>query len=321
LTRVSSDDRMLVARSVEPRKPTSVMTATVTTKPSPGIGKPNHPSMVEKMRTHTYNVTAMGATKMRPRRKYVRNRRTIGSYVALAMAALGYGLGCGSAQIPETSYVAPGSTPEPLRIEIALPNHQPIVRARALRVLTDSQFQVSRVESSAIAGYSLRRLIEVHIEVLPDAPAAKGRPHRGVARSVSRLAVSGERYVGDATRRDSIAALPERWRLISASDPGAATLHNIARAIQIGVLPASEFDGADAERGMPELAEMPGPDSATLERLAGIPVGRTVDLCSPAILPAGWLPVYWFTDRSRCASGRGHAFPGEPNMLRVEREW
>src|ERR1700691_1693264 len=106
-------------------------------------------------------------------------RRTTRTYVAsaLCVAAAGCILGGGGGQLPETSYVASGSTPEPLRIDLAVPATQAVVRERAIRVLTDSEFRISRLDTAAVRGYSLRRLIIVHIDLLP--PTSPGqRPKR-----------------------------------------------------------------------------------------------------------------------------------------------
>src|SRR5579862_965726 len=103
----------------------------------------------------------MGATNTRPRRKYEMNRRTKGTYDipaarARAAGALAVGalvlaaLGCGSAHLPGTSYVAPGSTPEPLRVEAIAMGDQETVRDRALRILADSLFHPSGIERSAV---------------------------------------------------------------------------------------------------------------------------------------------------------------------------
>lgn len=211
---------------------------------------------------------------------------------------------CGGAQLPGTSYVAPGSTPEPLRIELSASGDQTAVRNRATQVLADSEFHLTGVEPSAVTGYSLGRLLKVRIDVLRGAPAPDDRP------SSSHVVVTGEMYVGDLARRDSIAALPERWRLLTASDGGAIELRDLGRAIQLV-----------SDRAGDRPIEAPAMDSATAQRFAATPVGRTVDVCTPSAIPAGWLVLAWVTDRSRCPAAAGKAFAGEPNVMRVEREW
>ncbi len=238
------------------------------------------------------------------------SRRTGRSYGARAVSALAGcalaagALACGSAHLPGTSYVAPGSTPEPLRVETVALGDQAAVRDRALRVLSDSLFHPSGIERSAVAGFSLRRFIKVRIDVLPNGPNGEGR-------ETSRVAVSGETYIGDDTRPDSIGALPERWRLVTASDAAATVLRSLARAVQVDAGPASDGPPSALSR----------PDSATAALLAGTPVGRTVVVCTPTVVPAGWIALYWFADRTRCPPGPARAFPGEPNAMRVEREW
>jgi hypothetical protein len=224
---------------------------------------------------------------------------------ALGSCALAWSaLACGSAHLPETSYVAPGSTPEPLRVEAVALGDQAAVRDRALHVLSDSLFHPSGIERSAVAGYSLRRFIKARIDVLPN-----GR--NGEGRETSRVVVSGETYIGDDTRPDSIGALPERWRLVTASDAAATVLRSLARAVQV--------DAPSASDASPPA--LPRPDSATAALLTATPVGRTVVLCTPTVIPPGWLALYWFTDQTRCPPGPARAFPGEPNAMRVEREW
>jgi hypothetical protein len=243
-------------------------------------------------------------------------RRTTRTYVAsaLCVAAAGCILGGGGGQLPETSYVASGSTPEPLRIDLAVPATQAVVRERAIRVLTDSQFRISRLDTAAVRGYSLRRLVMVHIDLLP--PTAPGQRPKQSSIGTSRLVVSGESYLGDESRRDSISALPERWRLVTPSDAGAITLRSIARAIQLEIpAPSAGYRDDTVRVGLPV-------DSTTAVRLLPLPVGRTADLClSSTALPSGWIALYWFADQTRCPPGAQDSFPGEPNMVRVEHEW
>ncbi len=253
-------------------------------------------------------VTANGATKTSPRRKYRTSRRTVLSLLAaggdaLAGAVLTWGVvGCAhGGPLPGPSYVAPGSTPEPVHVEGRVAVKQAAVRDRVARVLVDSAFHLTGVERSALSAYSLTRLTKVRVDVLP---SGGGGAH---ARDSSVVVVTGEMYVGDATRRDSISALPERWRLITASDGAAQVLRTVVRSLE--VLPA------DAAAPLaPTVVRRPDAKDSAL--LAATPVGRTVDLCTPTALPAGWLVLYWYTDHSRCR-GLTH----EPNVMRVEREW
>jgi len=198
--------------------------------------------------------------------------------------------------------VAPGSTPEPARAQAEIKGDQIPVRDRIARALVDSSFHLTGLDRSAVSGYSLARLTKVHVAIIPVARVPDS----------SLVVITGETYVGDPSRRDSISALPERWRLITASDPSAAILRTLARTITA------------APSGLPALEPAPSvrrPDAMEQARLAATPVGRTVDLCTPVALPAGWLVLYWHTDPSRCPPSPGRAFANEPNVMRVEREF
>jgi hypothetical protein len=177
-----------------------------------------------------------------------------------------------------------------------------VVRDRVARALADSSFHLSAVEHSAVSGYSLARLTKVHVAIIPV-------PH---VRDSSVVLITGETYVGDLSRRDSISALPERWRLITASDASAGVLRALARTI------AAEPPG---QPGLEPAPSVRHPDAREQARLTATSVGRTVDLCTPVALPAGWLVLYWHSDPSRCPPGLGRAFANEPNVMRVEREF
>ena len=74
---------------------------------------------------------------------------------------------------------------------------------------------------------------------------------------------------------------------------------------------------ADASTPSPSPA-VRHPDATERARMGETSVGRTVDFCAPVAMPVGWLPLYWFSDSSRChTSAASAAF----NVLRAERQY
>jgi hypothetical protein len=217
--------------------------------------------------------------------------------------------GNGSAIPRGSPRLAPGSTPEPLRYEVVVAGRRPVVRTRVARLLTDSLFYVTSADLGAVTAYSLNRLAKIRVEVVP------------AGKDSMRLALTGETYIGDTTRRDSISGLPERWRLITANDPTAQVLRGLARAIRMsrGERPVSGSE-ADGATPPPGEAQPPG-DPAIVALLATTPVGRSADVCRDVQVPAGWLVLFWYRDRARCTGPAYQAFRDEPNMMRIEREW
>jgi hypothetical protein len=219
--------------------------------------------------------------------------------------------------------LAAGSTPEPVRYEVVLPGLRSIVRDRVARLLADSLFEVSLVDPSAITGYSLARLVKIRVDFTQ------------VGRDSMRAALTGETYLGDTTRRDSISGLPERWRLLTASDPQANLLRGFARTLHARGEAEVRLESALAENERPQVLDTaPGPafsskepvtgsttDPEVVQLLAGTPVHRSVDVCRSAVIPNGWLVLYWRLDPSRCTGFLASGYRGEPNVMRLEREW
>jgi hypothetical protein len=208
--------------------------------------------------------------------------------------------------------LADGSTPEPVRYEVVIPGPRAAVRARMVHLLSDSLFHVNGSEPGVLTAYNLARLVKVRVEISP------------AGKDSVRVGVSGETYVGDTARRDSISGLPERWRLITATDGGTALLRGLARSVRVNrgdVRYAT--DGAQPEKSPPAGAGPMGSttDPEVLEVLGHTPVGRSVDVCRSASVPVGWLILYWSVDRSRCPSLPDDRYSGEPNVMRIEREW
>ncbi len=255
---------------------------------------------------------------------------------AVACATGGGGGAAGSPGPHAIPRLAAGSTPEPARYEIVVPGGRAAVRARIAHVLADSAFDVSPSEQGAVTGYSLARLLKVRLETAP------------VGRDSTRVAVTGELYVGDTARRDSISGLPERWRLITPADGGSIVLRDLARSFRAlrvdGRGPARGADGRRApgagtgtstgsapprdgssgvggERAM--RAPTPGTpaDPAIAALLAATSVGRSVEVCRSPWVPNGWLVLFWRVDPSRCQGLPDTHFAGEPNVMRIEREW
>jgi len=219
--------------------------------------------------------------------------------------------------------LAAGSTPEPVRYEVVLPGLRSIARDQVANLLADSLFEVNLSDPGAITGYNLARLIKLRVDFTP------------VGRDSVRVALTGETYIGDTTRRDSISGLPERWRLLTASDPQSMMLSRFARTLHARAEAQERREFAIAEDTHPEaLDTAPGPgflskepetgttqDPEVRRLLAGTPVGRGVDVCRGAVVPTGWLVLYWRRDPTRCAAFLASGYPGEPNVMRIEREW
>ena len=179
-------------------------------------------------------MTARGATNTSPRRKYETSRRMAVSYtlpeptrtrcalrcvamrVRCAMAAVSaaVAVACASgAPLPRGAPpLAPGSTPEPVRYEVIVPGTRPEVRERLVRLLSDSLYHVNPTVVGYISGYNLARLVKVHVDLSP------------VGKDSIRVGLTGDTYGGDTTRHDTISGLPERWRLITATDGGTGAL-------------------------------------------------------------------------------------------------
>jgi hypothetical protein len=207
--------------------------------------------------------------------------------------------------------LAAGSTPEPVRYEVVLPGRRAEVRARLVRLLSDSLFHVDPSEPGDLSAYNLAHLVKVRVDL-----TAQGKD------SV-RVGLTGETYLGDTARRDSISGLPERWRLLTATDANALVLRGLARSLRLNRADgraldvAGSVDGDSANR----LGSAPSRDGYGVAVLANTPVGRAIDLCRSASVPVGWLILYWYVDRSQCTHLPDSRYPGEPNMMRIEREW
>jgi hypothetical protein len=256
--------------------------------------------------------------------KWAHPHRSVLSLVVLP-AVLACATGNGS-PIPRGSpRLAPGSTPEPLRYEVVVAGRRPVVRSRVARLLTDSMFHVTSADLvGAVTAYSLARLTKIRVELVP------------AGKDSIRVALTGETYIGDTTRRDSISGLPERWRLITASDPTALVLRGLARALRVWrggrqAAGSSESPGSTAgasTAGTASLGGTPGPggtrpetDPGVTALLATTPVGRSADVCRDVQVPAGWLVLFWYRDPARCAGLADQEYAGEPNLMRIEREW
>ncbi len=234
-------------------------------------------------------------------------RQSIAWLVAVASLA-----GCASGGSPlRAPPLAPGSTPEPVRYEVVVSGGRPDVRERLIRELSDSLFHVTPSEAGPIMAYNLARLVKVHVDL------------KGVGKDSTRVGLTGELYVGDSTRRDSISGLPERWRLITATDSRSLVLRDLARAARANrgdlpfAEPTGEADASPADRGVGGSTA----DPRVVAVLAGTPVGQAVDVCRSASVPRGWLILYWSLDRTRCTHLSDSRYPDEPNVMRIEREW
>lgn len=259
---------------------------------------------------------------MHPPRRQRRHRSVVAlTFVWAAACATGNG-----SAIPRGSpRLAEGSTPEPMRFEVVVRGQRPMVRSRVARLLTDSLFHVTSTDQGVVTAYSLARLTKIRVEV---APAGKDS---------MRVALTGETYIGDTTRPDSISGLPERWRLITAADPGAVLLRGLARALRpprgdrtaptVSVAGTATTTGASnggaALSGNVAPGGPPRPvvDPAVGAILAMTPVGRAADVCRNTPVPPGWLVLFWYRDPARCTELTDQWYPGEPNMMRLEREW
>lgn len=206
--------------------------------------------------------------------------------------------------------LAPASTPEPVRYEVTVPGERGEVQARLVRLLADSLFHVHPVGPASISAYNLARLVKVHVDLMP------------VGRDSVRVDLTGETYLGDTTRRDSISGLPERWRLITATDGASLVLRDLARsvwAMRPELRMAAEGEApAPASLGLTDHREE---DAQIAAVLAATPIGRAVEVCRRTAAPPGWLILYWYVDHSRCADLPDTRYPGEPNAMRIEREW
>ena len=245
----------------------------------------------------------------------------------------------GSSSIPRGApRLAEGSTPEPVRYEVVVAGPRSVVRLRVARVLNDSLFHLNGGDAASVTAYNLARLTKVRVEVVP------------AGKDSMRVALTGETYMGDTTRLDSISGLPERWRLISAGDPEATLLRGLARALRARAVRPPELGGppvapsggsATAPAGgapgsvgaaLPPTTAAPGAgsvapplrtsvDSTPGAVLAATPVGRAVNVCRTTIVPPGWLILYWYIDTRRCTALPDQRYRGEPNAMRLEREW
>jgi len=184
----------------------------------------------------------------------------------------------------------------------------------------DSLFHVTATDSGTLLAYNLARLVKVRAEMLQS------------GKDSTRVSLTGETYLGDTTRRDSISGLPERWRLITPSDPGAALLRGLARAMHQSRVEsnpggsggsAGGGGGSGGGRGSAtgEQSALAAPDSVTAAGLMATSVGRTQDVCRSVAVPAGWLVLYWYTDPTRCLGLADERYQCEPNAMRIEREW
>jgi hypothetical protein len=138
-----------------------------------------------------------------------------------------------------------------------------------------------------------------------------------------RVGLTGETYLGDTARRDSISGLPERWRLLTATDANALVLRGLARSLRLN---RGEGRGLEAAGSADADSANPSGGGPTSDRygvavLANTPVGRAIDLCRSVAVPVGWLVLYWYVDHSQCTHLPDSRYPGEPNMMRIEREW
>jgi hypothetical protein len=176
-------------------------------------------------------------------------------------------------------------------------------------------FHVTSADLGAVTAYSLARLTKIRVEVVP------------AGKDSMRVALTGETYIGDTTRRDSISGLPERWRLITASDPTALELRGLARALRLsrGERQAPGSSDTAGRTAGPAAAGTPSPGGATDSGVAAVlattPVGRSVDVCRDVQVPPGWLVLFWYRDPARCAGLADQEYVGEPNLMRIEREW
>jgi hypothetical protein len=254
--------------------------------------------------------------------KWAHRHRSVLS-LALLPAVLACATGNGSAIPRGSPRLAPGSTPEPLRYEVVVPGRRPVVRSRVARLLTDSMYHVTSADLGAVTAYSLERLTKIRVEVVP------------AGQDSMRVSLTGETYIGDTTRRDSISGLPERWRLITASDPTAQVLRGLARTLRVSrgerQIPGSPDSGSAAGGTTAGAlaaggAAAPGwtrpvTDPGVVALLATTPVGRSADVCRDAQVPPGWLVLFWYRDPARCAGLADQEYAGEPNLMRIEREW
>jgi hypothetical protein len=226
------------------------------------------------------------------------------------------GLACatgGGSPLPRgASRLAVGSTPEPVRYEVVVAGPAARVRVRLVRVLSDSLFHVNQADPGALTAYNLARLLKVRVEV------------SRVGKDSVRIGLTGETYAGDTARRDSVSGLPEQWRLITATDGGAALLRGLARSLRLNrgdFRTALETNGSDQTSSPVPVPAGSTADPEVLAVLARTPVGRAVEVCRSASVPSGWLILYWFEDRSRCTRLPDERYPGEPNAMRIERQW
>jgi hypothetical protein len=247
--------------------------------------------------------------------KWAHRHRSV-LWLAILPAVLACATGNGSAIPRGSPRLAPGSTPEPLRYEVVVPGRRPVVRSRVARLLTDSAFHVTSADLGAVTAYSLARLTKIHVEVVP------------AGKDSMRVALTGETYIGDTTRRDSISGLPERWRLITASDPTAQVLRGLARALRVSrgerqaAPPPDSGSSGNTTPGSPAPGwTRPVTDPGVVALLATTPVGRSADVCRDVQVPPGWLVLFWYRDPARCAGLPGREYTGEPNLMRIEREW
>jgi len=185
------------------------------------------------------------------------------------------------------------------------------VRARIAQLLSDSLYHLNPSDGGVISAYNLARLVKVRVDF-----SSRGKDS-------IRVGLTGETYVGDTTRRDSISGLPERWRLLSATDAGSLVLRGLARSLLLNRSDGARADSAEpgGPDAMERAAEGSANDPQVAATLAGTPVGRAVDVCRNAAVPVGWLVLYWHVDRLRCANLPDRRYPAEPNMMRIEREW
>lgn len=253
--------------------------------------------------------------------KWAHRHRSVLS-LAVLPAVLACATGNGSAIPRGSPRLAPGSTPEPLRYEVVVPGRRPVVRSRVARLLTDSMYHVTSADLGAVTAYSLERLTKIRVEVVQ------------AGKDSMRVSLTGETYIGDTTRRDSISGLPERWRLITASDPTALVLRGLARALRGSrgerQVPGSPDSGSAAATTAgtagPGGAPAPGwtrpvTDPGVVALLATTPVGRSADVCRDVQVPPGWLVLFWYRDPARCKGLADQEYAGEPNLMRIEREW
>jgi hypothetical protein len=205
--------------------------------------------------------------------------------------------------------LAAGSTPEPVRYEVVVPGARPEVQVRVARLLADSLFHVNPLDVGVVSAVSLARFVKVRVDFTPQ------------GKDSVRVGLTGETYLGDTARRDSVSGLPERWRLLTATDASSLILRGLARSLRL-----NRFEGAPADSGESGSSDMDRSregsigDPRVAAVLAATPVGRDVDVCRSGSVPIGWLVLYWYVDRSRCTIPEPR-YPAEPNMMRIEREW